>query len=928
MLRATLLGRFALTLNDAALPALDTPASRRLLAYLMLHCREPVARQHAAFTLYPDTRSSQAQTNLRHALHRLRACWPADPVFERFVQITPRSIHWRGDASSDIDALAFESAIQRGDLDRAIALYHGDLLPGDTTEWLALERDRLRTTYLNALAALTERDELSATARAIDTAERLMREEPLRESAYQLLMRLHARTGDLAAVRRTYDLCESTLRDELGIEPAVETRTAQAHALAIAQHTRPALRVRGAPEHATAFVSREVDLAALGAWITERRRLITLHAPGGMGKTRLLIEALRANAERFSDGAAFITFEDTSDARQVLPRIAAMLDIALNSAETPLDQLCARLRNTSLLLGLDNVETVLDAGFEIAALLAACPGLHIIATSRAPLSVTWEWLYDLRGLDDGASTLFERTAERVNPAYARDTARVMRICELVEGMPLAIELAAARVRDMSLSSIVQAIDESVRFLRSPFHDTPERQRSVHAVIDWTWRLLSDDERALLRRLSVCRGGATADTAAAMMRLDASTVDRLLTASAAHLLIRRDAAAEGQPEARFRMHSLVQQFAHDALIECGDAPDAHARHFELMHAIAEHAEPLVLSSNAANKRDAALRLNAESENLRAALDWSIAHSPDDGLALAHLLFEFWQRSGRAREARQYFEALLTRASQAPSRERARALNRLGVVAMFAADYEASLDLLAQACTTYTQIGDEAATARPLCNMIIAARHQGDYPRTLALARQVTDMLGAEPPNPDVDRFLIPRSVALINSAYAAAYTGDRAAALDSLAQAMAIFERIPDPYHLRTEQASRGGLLLWLGEYASAHAAYLDSLDFALSVDARAVVASCIDGCAGIAAETGSPEPAAQLFGLAARIRRELGIALPRVCPTYERPVKAARAALGPDAFDAAYAKGLNLPIEAGVALARNALGTLAERARR
>jgi predicted ATPase len=930
MLRATLFSRFAISTDGAALPALDTPATRRLLAFLLLRCREPVTRQHAAFTLYPDTRSSQAHTNLRHALHRLRASWPAQPAFDQCVALTTTTVQWRADAPCHSDVDMFESALRRRDLDAAVSIYTADLLPGDAAEWISDERERLRTAFLDALASLASNRELGDTPRAIEIAERLVSEEPLREASYQLLMRLHARNGDLDKIRSVFGQCEATLRAELGVEPAAQTRDAYAEALAIAQHAPPRIRVRGAPEQAALFVGRTDDLAALAALINSaQRRLITLHAPGGMGKTRLLIEVLRANAERFTDGAAFITFEDTTDPRQVLPRIAAALDIALNGADAPLDQLRARLRGASLLLGLDNVESVLDAAPDLAALLSTCPTLQIVATSRAPLSITWEWLYDLHGLADGASTLFERTAERVSPSVTHDAAQIARICALVDNMPLALELAAARTRDMSISAIAAEIDKSVRFLRSPFRDTPERQRSVHAVIDWTWRMLTDDERALLRRLSVFRNGVTVHAAAQATDVDAETVERLLTSLSAHLLIQRDAERDlAGANARFRAHSLIQQFAHDALIEAGEADHARARHFAVMHSIAAECEPLVLSSDAAVKRDATLRLDAESDNMRAALEWSITHCPDDGLALAQSLFEYWQRGGRAIEARRVLEALIPRASQTPSRERARALNRLGVVAMFAADYETSLELLAQTCRVYTEIGDSAATARPLCNMIIASRHQGDYPRTLALARQVLDMLGPEPPNPDTNLYLIPRSVALLNSAYAAAYTGDREQALTWLSQAMEIFARIPDPYHLRSEQASRGSLLFWLGDYAGAYAAFLDCQDFAQSIGAQAVLAACVDGFAGIAAETGSPEAAASLFGLGARIRRDLGIALPRVCPTHARPFAAARAAIGAASFERAYDQGLNLSIDAGVAMARNALGTLAERAGR
>ncbi len=918
-----MLGGFEIVEAGQVCVALNTPAIRALLVYLILNRATPQPRQRVAFALYPDNTERQSQTNLRKVLHRLRAVWP---TMDAHIGVDALTLQWRPE-SCEIDADAFECALREQRLADALSIYAGDLLPDDTAEWIVVERERLRGLYLTALHTHALALETTDARRALEFGERLVRAEPLREDAYRLLMRLHARAGDEAGIAHAFQRCEQVLREELGIAPSATTCDARADAFAF---TRTAPRraragTRGAPEFPAPFVGRARDLQVLAERLKDPAcRLITIHAPGGMGKTRLMNEAVRAHAASFADGAVWVSFEDTREPRLVVPRIAEAIGLPLNATDTPLDQLCAHLRDASLLLGLDNVETVAACAPELAALLKSCPGLRMLTTAREPLRISWEWIHDLAGLRDDAIAVFVQAARRVDQSFICDSEaerNIARIAVCVEGMPLAIELSAAWLREYPLAMIASEVERNALALHSPFVDTPERQQSVHGVLAWTWARLSDAERDAMRRLSVFRAGVHLDAAAAMLTQTEVQTEALLRRLSTRLLIRRDAV--DTVDGRYRMHSLIQQFALQDLATRGDADETRARHFDVMLALVLKAEAQFASNDLEQKRAVSARLRDESDNVRAAIEWSRDAWPEAGLDLAQAMFDFWLQSGHVSEARHVFETILARTPAAPSSTRARALTRLGVLAMFAANYSESLALLERARITFVAIGDARGSARPLCNMVIAARHLGDYARTLALSQEVLRLLNAEHTDPGPGDALIPVSVVHLNSAFALNALGEFDAARARMSRAMALFKLAPDAYHFHTEQASVGALLLFQRDYRGALATYLKCIAYCLPIGARAVLVVCFDGCGGIAAETGQAEVAAQLFGLAHRMRNELGIALPRANPMYERNLAAARAALSPVAFDAAWTRGLQSTDADGVTLAHGIV--LAER---
>jgi predicted ATPase/DNA-binding SARP family transcriptional activator len=915
MLAIRLLGRFEIVDGDSAPAVLNAPAVRALLAFLLTHHSAMHSRQRVAFALYPDAPEAQAQANLRKLVHRLRAAWPR---VDTLIEIGSGALGWRAtNGACFIDSREYEDALRAGNAARAVELYGGDLLPDEAGEWVVLERERLRAAYLSALDTLCAALESSDPSRALDYCTRLINAEPLREDAHRRMMLLHAVLGDAAGVQAAFQRCEHVLRDELGIAPSDLTRAAFETSLARAGAAPAHLReIRGAPVFATPFIGRIADLNAIAALFADpANRLITIHAPGGMGKTRVLHEALR----RMSQDAAvvWVSFEEIREARQVLPHIAEVLGYAPGAGDDAGELLRVRLRDTPVTLGLDNMEPVLDAAPGLAALLKACPRLRIIATSREPLSISWERIYDLGALDGDSRALFEQAARRVKPDLAfdaRDLALIDRICTLAGGMPLAIELAAAFARDLSPGDIYDEIARGPRFLTSPFRDTPARQRSVHDVLNWSWERLRDAERIAMCKLSVFAAGFSPDDAASLLGVSQESCARMLRRLTARMLLKR-------ADARHSMHSLIQQFAREALRASGEEDAAREAHAHIIRKLGEDQGARFGAGDMAAKRVAGDALRLASSDIHTALDWLRERDTGAALTLAHAMFDFWMQSGRIAEARAVFGAILPMLTEA-SPARARGYNRLGVLAMFVGDYDTALSELERARREYLELGDASAATRPLGNMVIAARHTGDYDRTILLAHEVLTQLDAEQRDPEQINELISAAVANMQLAAAHSLSGQTEPALKRLDRAMALLKQSPDPYHFETEHSSVGYILLNHRDYPGARAAYLRCLEYSLTHDARAVFVACLHGLAGVAAETGQPERAARLFGAGHKIQTELGLPLPRVYPVYDRTLAAARAGLSAADFQRLWEAGQALSDAEAAALAA---GTLLER---
>lgn len=577
------LGTFQATLDGRPLTHFRANNNRGLLAYLALNGERPIAREVLAALFWPDESTETAYNNLRQALYQLRQLLgdPANAI--PTLAVTRQSVQFNCGSDHTLDVTRFLQAIEAHDLDAAVIHYAGDLLPGFTCdslefeEWLRLERERLHQLALEALFEAAQ-DQLAAGRldKAQAHARRQLSLEPWREPAHRQLMQAFALSGDRAAALAQYEACRAVLWDELGVEPAPETVALREEIaagrygrVATAETIRPPQPKRhNLPADTTPFLGREIELAEIGRLLTrDGQRLVTIVGPGGMGKTRLARAVGKALLGQFEDGVYFVDLAAVERADDILPAIALALSYQLPDKSLALKpQLLTALCRRQLLLILDNFEQVLEGAALVNELLQSCARLTVLATSRERLHLAGESRYELGGLDYAealtpetaqqytAVRLFVESGRRARPDFAltpNNVADVARICRQVQGMPLALVLAAAWLELLTPAEIAAEIARGVEFLAVDLADLPARQRSMQAVFDRSWRMMTPNEQAVMAGLSVFRGGFTREAAEEVAEANLRVLLALVNKS---LLQRRPDSG------RFAVHELLRQYA--------------------------------------------------------------------------------------------------------------------------------------------------------------------------------------------------------------------------------------------------------------------------------------------------------------------------------------------------------------------------------
>jgi predicted ATPase/DNA-binding SARP family transcriptional activator len=567
-------------------------------------------------------------------------------------------------------------------LAEAAELYRGDLLEGaglcDSAafdEWQFFQTEGLRQAFAAALEKLARghsaRGEWEA---AIRYARRRLALDPLHEPAHRHLMRLYARSGQHAAALRQYQECVRLLAQELSATPGQETTD-----LYLRIQSAPSWALKhNLPAYLTPFIGREPLLNEIEEQIADPDcRLLTLFGPGGSGKTRLAVEAARqtlddAQLGRFPDGVFLVSLAPLGSAETIVPTVAQALDLPLYAAG-PRQQLLDYLRHRRLLLILDNVEHLLGSEGMLGLvvdILDRAPGVCVLATSRIRLNVQGEHLVPIGGMDypelpppartntecrapnarqiaaeHSAVALFMSAARLVQPGYEPtndDLASVIRVCQLVEGMPLGILLAASWVQTMPIAEIAgqiaaQAAGHSLDFLETELRDVPERHRSMRAVLDHSWALLTARERDVMQGLSVFRGSFARETAQQITGISLPELRTLINKSLLHL----------QPLGRYHLHELVRQYAAEKLAQSPTAAEAAAgRHYAWYTAALQR---WMADMKSPRQQDVLAEMDVEIENARAACDWAVEHILIPQLALAlDGLCAYFQRRGRLEE----------------------------------------------------------------------------------------------------------------------------------------------------------------------------------------------------------------------------------------------------------------------------------------
>lgn len=766
-LEIRLFGTFDVRVEGRPLPPLRSRKEQWLLALLALRHDRDTSRDWLATIFWPDNEESQGLFYLRKALSNLRNALGEEAV--RLQSPTARTV--RLDLSGAFsDVRVFDVAValplteqnQEDRLQEAIRLYRGPLLQDCPEEWATVERENREQSYLSTLDTMGSR----ALARGeAATAVRWLRlaltTEPYRESTVRSLMQALADSGDRATLQQVYQELRLRLRTDLNAAPSPETealykRLSQQEAQPLPQPApvspSSATSRRHLPVPLTDLIGRESEIAEVGVGL-ERARLVTLLGPGGVGKTRISIATAEAVLPRFAEGVWFVDLAPLTDGTYVPEVTAKALGVQLEPGQSAEERLIAELSTRSLLLVLDNCEHLLDASAMLAdRLLSACPGVRILATSRQALGVTGEQVYPVPSLslpspeemEDSTGLLtieknpaflleypgiqlFVQRAIQANPTFRldrRNAQMVAEICQRLDGIPLALELAASRLRSLSVGDIQNRLSDRFRLLTSGSRSALPRQQTLRAVFDWSYSLLSIQEQALWSRLSVFAGGWTLEATEKVCGgdgLEATEILDTLTALVEKSLV----VYEQRGEARYRLLETAREYGSDRLIETGKVDIYRRHHCDYFLALAEEIEPNLTGPEQGLWLD---RLETEHDNLRQALSFSEGdrESAQKGLRLLGALSSFWSGRAHFAEARRHCAALLGREENATvTKERARVLMLAGNLAFTQGDTSAAQSYFENALVTRKHLGDQRGSAGALGSLGNVLHLQGDY-----------------------------------------------------------------------------------------------------------------------------------------------------------------------------------------------------------
>lgn len=694
-LRLHLLGSPRLELDDVSI----TINRRKVLALLvyLATTKRLHRRDHLAALFWPGYDQSAARGNLRRTLSILNRT-----LDQNWLQIEQEQVRLKRGDNFWLDVDQFHQHLSRctthnhpasqvcaaclEPLSQAVGLYRDDFLTGfslpdspEFDDWQLFQTESLRRELVEALEKLGRGHGAQGEfERAIGFARRWLALQPLDEAAQRQVMRLLALRGERSAALAQYERGRQILADKLGVAPTAETTALYDQIregepvvaefdLAVQPPGPPAPR-HNLPAQLTPFIGRSDEVTKLNSLICEEPtcRLLTLVGSGGIGKTRLAVQAATEAIEAFPNGAVFVSLASVSATESLIPAIANALNLSLSS-DRPQAQLLDYLREKEMLLLLDNFEQLIPTGGPdlLPEIIRTAPGVKLLVTSRERLNLQAEWGVEIRGLPvpevdqedlkavEGydAVQLFLQQARRAKPGFAlssENSPDIGRICRLVEGMPLGLELAAAWLRMMTCREIVREMERSLDFLTTPLRDVPDRHQSLRAVFEPSWQLMVEEEQAVFKKLSLFRGGfrrrAAERVAGASLPLLSALVDKSL--------LRRTRTG------RYEIHELLRQFAAEKLGECPDevdqVQDRHADYYlTFLHQRTDHLK-------GERQKETLDEITAEIDNIRAA--WRRAIDQRNMAALdksQESLFHFYEYRGWYQEGKTTFEQAVER-----------------------------------------------------------------------------------------------------------------------------------------------------------------------------------------------------------------------------------------------------------------------------
>lgn len=1019
--RIQLLGGLSARSGEQTVDRFRTRKGGEMLAALALHPNAALSREELLLLLWPDEEPETGRNRLRVELAALRRQFQTPGQTQASLVEADRLVVRLRSEAFTTDTAVFEQGVGQANkaterpeqialLAQAVESYRGDLLPEFDAAWILAERERFASLHQEALRRLIRRlAQERDFDQAILYAQRAIQVDPWNEEAHFDLIRLFVAVGQPSAALRQYETLEQTLREQLASKPTAAVREfiqqvrerlghgAGVRTTAAAEAARPIAATPPPPPmpahpvdlpvRLTRFFGREQERERLEA-LLQSQRLVTITGPGGNGKTRLTIETASTLQAQFAGGVRFLYLGNLLDASQLPDALRQTLRLPTRPGVAPLDQVIAALSAAPTLLILDNFEHLVPEGVAVAqTLLEAVPALTLTVTSRRVLGIAGEQEFPLAPLPIPDQTgesevlttfasvrLFLDRAQAVRPDFQltpRNAEAIAALCRYLEGIPLALELAAARVRTLTPAQMTARLLPRLELLVNPRADKDARHRSLRTTIAWSVQMLSPEARRFFARLSVFQGGWDVESAACLC-LTSEHAEPLCSAPAAtqesarwsafDLLERLLSeslilAEEREGGMRFRMLETLREFAWEQL------PPPEQEGMRRRHALywMQFGEEIELKMNGPELRDWLNRLEEERANLTAALAWCLEASPSDqspspveiGLRILGALWRFWDIRGSAAEGRDFTERLLEcTGADIPPKVLARAHMTGGALATTESDYKRALEHSHESLRYWRQVGSREGIGTALGNLGKYYSDQGHldearryYEEGLTIMRELglewriatsLNNLGSlyrMTGDFDTAQSYLEEALALRqrsgdrraifstlnNLAALAHHREDYARAVQGQEEALAIARELEDRFAMAVSLVNVGNTYLALKDYPSAHRRLAESLELHTVVGSRLGQAYALEGLASHAAMTALPERAGLLLGAAEALRETIQAAHP---PREQEILETSFACVATDpVFRDARARGRKLSLEAAVALALEPLPT-------
>jgi non-specific serine/threonine protein kinase len=903
MLEVRLLGKFEVSRDGKTIAITSRPA-QSLFAYLILNAGTAHRREKLAGMLWPDSLEETARDNLRHALWRVRKAFPSG-TSAGYVLADDLSIGFNTSAPYWLDAAAIaklDETASADDLMAALAEYQGELVPGFYDEWVVVEREHLFSIFQRHIARLISfLQDANRWADVLEWGERWIKLGQKPEPAYRALMAAHAAQGDMSKVAAVYERCVRSLR-ELDMQPSGETRTLYERLKAQkelpvrsapipSQGEPPPTRRTNLPVALTSFVGREREVQEVKQLLSTTR-LVTLLGTGGIGKTRLAMEVAHQLASSYPEGVWWIELAPLRD-EEMLPRIVAQtLGVRETASQSLTQSIQDALGSKQTLLVLDNCEHLIGACTQLAdELLSHCSRLKILATSRETLGIPGEKTFPVPALSfpvgDQSSRLqdlkeFESVQlflERIS-AFRPDVTltqeqvpALIQICQRLDGIPLALELAAARAKVLTLDEIARRLNHRLSLLTRGSRTALPRHQTLRATIDWSYELLSEPEQILLRRLAVFAGSFTLEAAEEVTSADDLPRQRILDLLESlvnkSLVMMDEPPGTGSAEARYRMLETIHEYVREKLREAGEEDELRVRHLVFYAAYAERAQRGIYSAEQAAWFE---RLDLEVDNLRAALDWSGAASEEtmpsirqNQFVIIRSLSLFWERGYRSEIIEKLGRLLLFDAENEPTAEKARALDVGGFLLWSLNRLPEARTYLEQSIQIAERLGDHSLLVWPLMYLGWTFWGLKDYDRarrSLERSLEMARILG-EP-----GRGAVGVAIAYLGDIpYAQGNLGD---ARQHYEKAISIFRELENPSMLTPSLRRLGYLEIREGNLPRAVQFFRESLELNRQLGHPHGTVACLAGLAAIHLASHNTEKAAVLYEFVAHQLEQSG----------------------------------------------------------